>query len=378
MTDTPAISIPTENESSDTTALVSEPDSVCRKSAGGALVARGKNAGQIIVSDESGSKQLVPYQGTQGGSLVVRPAPVKGEVVPYEKKQYLPAVIPRLGDLDAYIRYANAAPILSAEEEHALAVRLRDEGDLMAAQQLILSHLRLVVSIARGFLGYGLPHADLIQEGNIGLMKAIKHFDPDRGVRLMTFSVHWIRSEIQEYIVRNWRMVKLATTKNQRKLFFNLRQMKADEKSLSTSEMERIAETLDVKPEEVREMEARLSGGDTPLESPGSTDAEDDNAFAPIDWLSREEDEPEAALEERDRNRLTGEILRNALDALDERSRLVVQARWLRTDNDGNPDPMTLQELASKLGVSAERVRQIEKKAIAKLRSELAADKDIL
>lgn len=378
MTDTPAISIPTENESSDTTALVSEPDSVCRKSAGGALVARGKNAGQIIVSDESGSKQLVPYQGTQGGSLVVRPAPVKGEVVPYEKKQYLPAVIPRLGDLDAYIRYANAAPILSAEEEHALAVRLRDEGDLMAAQQLILSHLRLVVSIARGFLGYGLPHADLIQEGNIGLMKAIKHFDPDRGVRLMTFSVHWIRSEIQEYTVRNWRMVKLATTKNQRKLFFNLRQMKADEKSLSTSEMERIAETLDVKPEEVREMEARLSGGDTPLESPGSTDAEDDNAFAPIDWLSREEDEPEAALEERDRNRLTGEILRNALDALDERSRLVVQARWLRTDNDGNPDPMTLQELASKLGVSAERVRQIEKKAIAKLRSELAADKDIL
>lgn len=378
MTDTPAISIPTENESSDTTALVSEPDSVCRKSAGGALVARGKNAGQIIVSDESGSKQLVPYQGTQGGSLVVRPAPVKGEVVPYEKKQYLPAVIPRLGDLDAYIRYANAAPILSAEEEHALAVRLRDEGDLMAAQQLILSHLRLVVSIARGFLGYGLPHADLIQEGNIGLMKAIKHFDPDRGVRLMTFSVHWIRSEIQEYIVRNWRMVKLATTKNQRKLFFNLRQMKADEKSLSTSETECIAETLDVKPEEVREMEARLSGGDTPLESPGSTDAEDDNAFAPIDWLSREEDEPEAALEERDRNRLTGEILRNALDALDERSRLVVQARWLRTDNDGNPDPMTLQELASKLGVSAERVRQIEKKAIAKLRSELAADKDIL
>lgn len=378
MTDTPAISIPTENESSDTTALVSEPDSVCRKSAGGALVARGKNAGQIIVSDESGSKQLVPYQGTQGGSLVVRPAPVKGEVVPYEKKQYLPAVIPRLGDLDAYIRYANAAPILSAEEEHALAVRLRDEGDLMAAQQLILSHLRLVVSIARGFLGYGLPHADLIQEGNIGLMKAIKHFDPDRGVRLMTFSVHWIRSEIQEYIVRNWRMVKLATTKNQRKLFFNLRQMKADEKSLSTSEMERIAETLDVKPEEVREMEARLSGGDTPLESPGSTDAEDDNAFAPIDWLSREEDEPEAALEERDRNRLTGETLSNALDALDERSRLVVQARWLRTDNDGNPDPMTLQELASKLGVSVERVRQIEKKAIAKLRSELAADKDIL
>lgn len=378
MTDTPAISPKLEAEPSDTKTIASVPVSARPTATNRALVARGKNAGQIVVADKGAGKQLGPYQGPQGGSLVVRPDPVKGEVVPYEKKQYLPAVIPRLGDLDAYIRYANAAPILSAEEEHDLAVRLRDEGDLMAAQQLILSHLRLVVSIARGFLGYGLPHADLIQEGNIGLMKAIKHFDPDRGVRLMTFSVHWIRSEIQEYIVRNWRMVKLATTKNQRKLFFNLRQMKSDEKSLSPSETERIAETLDVKPEEVREMEARLSGGDTPLEGPGSSDAEDDNPFAPIDWLSREEDEPEAALEERDRNRLTGEILRDALAALDDRSRRVVQARWLRTDTDGNPDPMTLQELAAELGVSAERVRQIEKKAIAKLRTELAADKDIL
>lgn len=332
-----------------------------------ALVARKKEAGQVI-----------PFTGASGGSLAVRPEPVKGEVVPYEKKQYLPAVIPRLGDLDAYIRYANAAPILSADEEHQLAVRLRDEGDLMAAQQLILSHLRLVVSIARGFLGYGLPHADLIQEGNIGLMKAIKHFDPDRGVRLMTFSVHWIRSEIQEYIVRNWRMVKLATTKNQRKLFFNLRQMKEDDKTLTTQDAERIAETLDVKPEEVREMEARLCGGDTPLEGTGATDTEDENTFAPIDWLSREEDEPDTALENRDKNRLTGEILHDALDELDDRSRRVVLARWLRTDSDGNPDPMTLQELAAELGVSAERVRQIEKKAIAKLRTELADDKDIL
>ena len=221
MTDTPAISPKLEAEPSDTKTIASVPDSARPTATDRALVARGKNAGQIVVADKGAGKQLVPYQGPQGGSLVVRPDPVKGEVVPYEKKQYLPAVIPRLGDLDAYIRYANAAPILSAEEEHDLAVRLRDEGDLMAAQQLILSHLRLVVSIARGFLGYGLPHADLIQEGNIGLMKAIKHFDPDRGVRLMTFSVHWIRSEIQEYIVRNWRMVKLATTKNQRKLFFN-------------------------------------------------------------------------------------------------------------------------------------------------------------
>lgn len=345
---------------------------------GRGLVARRKNAGQIVTTKCDSNKQLVPYTPPAGGSLIIRPEPVKGEVVPYEKKQYLPAVIPRLGDLDAYIRYANSAPILSAEEEHDLAVRLRDEGDLMAAQQLILSHLRLVVSIARGFLGYGLPHADLIQEGNIGLMKAIKHFDPDRGVRLMTFSVHWIRSEIQEYIVRNWRMVKLATTKNQRKLFFNLRQLKDDDRTLSTSDTERIAETLDVKPEEVREMEARLSGGDTPLEGTASTDAEEDNSFAPIDWLSREEDEPDTVLEERDKNRLTGEILRDALDGLDERSRRVVLARWLRTDSDGNPDPMTLQELAAELGVSAERVRQIEKKAIAKLRTELAADKDIL
>ena len=353
-------------------------DSVDTPPVGRGLVARRKNAGQIITTKCDSNKQLVPYTPPAGGSLIVRPEPVKGEVVPYEKKQYLPAVIPRLGDLDAYIRYANSAPILSAEEEHDLAVRLRDEGDLMAAQQLILSHLRLVVSIARGFLGYGLPHADLIQEGNIGLMKAIKHFDPDRGVRLMTFSVHWIRSEIQEYIVRNWRMVKLATTKNQRKLFFNLRQLKDDDRTLSTSDTERIAETLDVKPEEVREMEARLSGGDTPLEGTASTDAEEDNSFAPIDWLSREEDEPDTVLEERDKNRLTGEILRDALDGLDERSRRVVLARWLRTDSDGNPDPMTLQELAAELGVSAERVRQIEKKAIAKLRTELAADKDIL
>lgn len=347
-------------------------------SGGRSLVARRQTAGQLMPSPAPGGRNLVPYKGPAGGSLTVRPEPVKGEVVPYEKKQYLPAVIPRLGDLDAYIRYANAAPILTADEEHDLAVRLRDHDDLMAAQQLIVSHLRLVVSIARGFLGYGLPHADLIQEGNIGLMKAIKHFDPDRGVRLMTFSVHWIRSEIQEYIVRNWRMVKLATTKNQRKLFFNLRQMKEDDKTLSPQDTERIAETLDVKPEEVREMEARLSGGDTPLEGPDSDDAEEDNSFAPIDWLSRDEDEPETVLEERDKNRLTGKLLHDALENLDERSRRVLQARWLRTDTDGNPDPMTLQELAAELGVSAERVRQIEKKALAKLRTDLAADKDVL
>ena len=314
--------------------------------------------------------------GSQCRALGMR-RPSAGAVVPYSKPSHLPAVIPKLGDLEAFIQAANAAPILSAQQEHDLAVRLRDKGDLNAAQQLILSHLRLVVSVARGYLGYGLPYADLIQEGNIGLMKAIKHFDPDRGVRLMTFSIHWIRSEIQEYVVRNWRLVKLATTKNQRKLFFNLRQMKDSDKTLTPEQTRSIAETLDVKPEEVREMEARLSGGDTPLEGSSSPESEDENNFAPIDWLSREEDEPETVLEERDKGRLTGEILQGALDKLDERSQRVIRERWLRTDADGNPDPMTLQELAKQLGVSAERVRQIEKKAIAKLRTELAPDKNI-
>ncbi len=267
--------------------------------------------------------------------------------------------------------------MLTAEEEHDLAVQLRDKGDLNAAQQLILSHLRLVVSVARGYLGYGLPYADLIQEGNIGLMKAIKHFDPDRGVRLMTFSIHWIRSEIQEYVVRNWRLVKLATTKNQRKLFFNLRQMKESDKTLTTAETNRIAQTLDVKPEEVREMEARMSGGDTSID--GRSTEDDDSgstSMAPIDWLSREEDEPETILEEKNRETMAREQLEKAIASLDERSQRVIRARWLTEGPDGSITPKTLQELASELGVSAERVRQIEKKALAKMREQLAANKD--
>lgn len=300
-----------------------------------------------------------------------------GAVVPYQKSTHLPAVIPKLGDLEAYIHAANTAPVLTAEEEHDLAVQLRDKGDLNAAQQLILSHLRLVVSVARGYLGYGLPYADLIQEGNIGLMKAIKHFDPDRGVRLMTFSIHWIRSEIQEYVVRNWRLVKLATTKNQRKLFFNLRQMKESDKTLTTAETNRIAQTLDVKPEEVREMEARMSGGDTSID--GRSTEDDDSgstSMAPIDWLSREEDEPETILEEKNRETMAREQLEKAIASLDERSQRVIRARWLTEGPDGSITPKTLQELATELGVSAERVRQIEKKALAKMREQLAANKD--
>ncbi len=297
-----------------------------------------------------------------------------GAVVPYTPAN-VPALVPRLGDIDAFIRTANAAPILSQEEEHDLAVRLRDKGDLQAAQRLVLSHLRLVVSIARGYLGYGLPYADLIQEGNLGLMKAIKHYDPDRGVRLMTFSVHWIRAEIQEYIVRNWRLVKLATTKNQRKLFFNLRQLKEDHKTLSTDETRRIALTLDVKPEEVREMEQRMTGGETPIDGYAQDDDDEGESMAPIQWLTNEEDEPLTQLEEREKSKLANEDLFTAINTLDERSAHVIRARWLREDGLGNSDPMTLQELAAELGVSAERVRQIEKKALAKLREALASRK---
>lgn len=291
--------------------------------------------------------------------------------MPYEKKTHLPAVIATpLGDLDAFIRAANAAPLLTAEEEKKYAVALRDKGDVNAAQALVISHLRLVISVARGYLGYGLPHADLIQEGNIGLMKAIRRYDPDRGVRLMTFAQHWIRSEIQEYIIRNWRIVKLATTKNQRKLFFNLRQLKEDSQAaLTNQEAQRIALTLDVKPKEVLDMEERMYGQETSLDAP--SDQDDDN-FSPSDWLSRKSDEPEAMLEEEDRQRLEGEGLSRALAALDPRSRRVIEARYLHTDAEGNAKPVTLSALAAEFGVSAERVRQIEKLALKKLRGELA------
>lgn len=286
-----------------------------------------------------------------------------------------PALVGQLGDLDAFMRAAERAPMLSADEEHDLAVRLRDKNDLEAAQQLILSHLRLVISIARGFLGYGLPYADLIQEGNIGLMKAIRHYDPDRGARLMTFAVHWIRSEIQEYVIRNWRIVKLATTKNQRKLFFNLRQLKEDPQyALTNQQAERIALTLDVKPQEVLEMEERMYGQETSLDAPagGSSRDDDEGAFTPSDWLTRKSDEPEAVLEEENRMRLEGEGIQKALQALDERSRRVIEARYLHQDENGNVKPVTLQTLADEFGISAERVRQIEKLALRRMREALS------
>ena len=265
---------------------------------------------------------------TEGGSRAV--APYKAPPVP--------AVIGPLGDIEAFLKAADNAPILSAQEEHDLAISLRDHGDLQAAQMLVLSHLRLVISIARGFLGYGLPYADLIQEGNIGLMKAIRHYDPDRGARLMTFAQHWIRSEIQEYIVRNWRIVKLATTKNQRKLFFNLRQMKDDyQKALTYDQAQKIALTLDVKPTEVLEMEERMFGQEASLDTGSTSDDDDDSSFTPLDWLSEEKDEPEVILEQQEQQKLENEGLFKALQQLDARSRRVIEARYLRTDSEGNP-----------------------------------------
>ena len=301
---------------------------------------------------------------------------IRATHLPSVKSERSTAVVPYspsgpLGDLDAFLRAAERAPMLTADEEKTLALKLRDQNDLEAAQKLVLSHLRLVISIARGFLGYGLPYADLIQEGNIGLMKAIRRYDPDRGARLMTFAVHWIRSEIQEYIIRNWRIVKLATTKNQRKLFFNLRQLKEDSQAaLTNQEAQRIALTLDVKPKEVLDMEERMYGQETSIDGPA--DSDDDDRFSPSDWLTRTSDQPEAILEAEDRQHLEGEGRQTALAALDPRSRRVIEARYLTVDADGTAKPVTLQALAHELGVSAERVRQIEKLAIKKMGEKLA------
>jgi len=275
--------------------------------------------------------------------------------------------IPPVGNIDAYISAVHRVPMLTAENEVALARRLQSNGDLDAARQLVLSHLRLVVSIARQYMGYGLTHADLIQEGNIGLMKAVKRFDPERGVRLVSFAMHWIKAEIHEYILKNWRLVKVATTKAQRKLFFNLRSMKRGTHTLSPEAAEAIARDLNVRVQDVIEMETRMGGGDIALEP--SDDGGDDN-YAPIAYLRATHSEPTQILEDRAFDRLQGEGLLEALESLDARSRRIIEARWLRDEDDGGT--LTLHDLADEFGVSAERIRQIEAKALKTMKTALA------
>jgi RNA polymerase sigma-32 factor len=270
-----------------------------------------------------------------------------------------------VGSLDSYIRSVNRFPVLSAEEELRLARKFHGEEDIESARQLVLSHLRVVVAIARGYMGYGLPHADLIQEGNIGLMKAVKRFDPERGVRLVSFAIHWIKAEIHEFVLRNWRLVKIATTKAQRKLFFNLRSMKPGLETLTPAEIESVARQLGVKPEEVVEMETRLSGQDLALEPSGD---DDDERFAPIAYLRDPGAGPAQLVEDNETELLRAEGLENALASLDPRSRRIIETRWLR-----EKDTATLHELADEFGVSAERIRQIEAKALVKMKVLMSA-----
>jgi len=281
----------------------------------------------------------------------------------------LPSGLSSLGNLDAYITSVNRIPMLTPEEEQTLARDFRKDGDLNAAGRLVLSHLRLVVSVARSYLGYGLPHADLIQEGNIGLMKAVKRFDPERGVRLVSFALHWIRAEIHEYILRNWRLVRVATTKAQRKLFFNLRSMKQGSGTMSREQIDGVARELNVKPADVSEMELRMGGGEVALEGRSDDGSEE---FAPINYLADSSNEPGVVAERREYDALQGEGLEKALASLDERSRRIIEARWLTEDADGSVGTATLHELASEFGVSAERIRQIEAKALRKMRETLS------
>jgi RNA polymerase sigma-32 factor len=270
-----------------------------------------------------------------------------------------------LGSLDHYVQAVNRFPLLTQSQETDLGRRLQRDNDVDAARQLVLSHLRLVVSVSRNYVGYGLPQADLIQEGNIGLMKAVRRFDPERGVRLVSFALHWIRAEMHEYILRNWRLVKIATTKAQRKLFFNLRSMRPRTGTLTPGEARDIATALSVKPEEVIEMETRLSGQDVALEPQAGDEGE---TMTPIAYLTDSEAEPVQILERQETERNRSEGLRSALSRLDDRSRNIIEARWLRED-----DPATLQDLADRYGVSAERIRQIESKALKVLRGQIAA-----
>lgn len=270
-----------------------------------------------------------------------------------------------LGSLDGYIQSVNRIPMLTQEQEYDLAKRFKTQDDLDAARQLVMSHLRVVVSVARGYAGYGLPQADLIQEGNIGLMKAVKHYDPERGVRLVSFALHWIRAEIHEFVVRNWRMVKIATTKAQRKLFFNLRSLKSGFESLKPEQVSEIAQQLNVKESDVREMESRFSGHEVALDP---IDADDEDAYSPIHYLAENSDlEPSRILEASEYEHLKTTGLSGALASLDERSRRIIESRWLCEGQ-----ASTLHELAAEFNVSAERIRQIEQKALVKMQSLIA------
>jgi len=281
------------------------------------------------------------------------------------------AMLPgQLGNIDAYIQSVNRIPMLTPGEEKQLAADYRERGDLGSARRLVLSHLRLVVSIARNYMGYGLPHADLIQEGNIGLMKAVKRFDPEQNVRLVSYAMHWIKAEIHEYVLRNWRMVKVATTKAQRKLFFNLRSHKQGLQAFSQDEIEGLAKELSVKREEVSEMETRLYGGDIALE--GQVD-DGEESYAPIAYLSDTRQEPTEVLAARQFDHLQSDGLASALGSLDERSRRIIEARWLDVSDDGTGGA-TLHDLAAEFSVSAERIRQIEASAMKKMRTALAAE----
>ena len=299
------------------------------------------------------SKGLSMTQGSQNGAL----APAQSLAVAVSNPG-------ALGTIEAYITAVNQQPMLSADEERDLGERLQKNGDLDAARRLIMSHLRLVVSTARQYLGYGLPHADLIQEGNVGLMKAVRRFDPSRGVRLVSFAIHWIKAEIHEYIIRNWRLVRIATTKAQRKLFFNLRRLRPEHmETLEPDEIEKIARELDVRPEDVSEMEVRMSGGEVGFETP----VEDDEFFAPDTYLSDEGAlEPSNMLEQAHQIQLQGAGLEQAIEQLDERSQRIIRSRWLQ---DGRAT--TLHELGDEFGVSAERIRQIERAALVKMRDYL-------
>jgi RNA polymerase sigma-32 factor len=290
------------------------------------------------------------------------------------------AVVPSLGNLDAYISAVNRLPLLTLDEEQEYARKFKEHNDIEAAGKLVLSHLRLVVSVSRKYLGYGLPHGDLIQEGNIGLMKAVKRFDPDQGVRLVSYALHWIKAEIHEYILKNWRMVKMATTKAQRKLFFNLRSMKQGFKddadaqthrdTLTEAQIDVMAHELKVKREEVIEMEARMAGGDVLLDPAPNDDG--DEAFGPIAYLADASREPTAMMESRERDVLASDGIAAALEELDPRSRRIVEERWLKVNDDGSGGP-TLHDLAAEYGVSAERIRQIESAAMKKMKKALAA-----